>query len=152
MDAQTPLHITLFGGLSVKHGDRTLADLPSRQTAALLAYLALNGGRKHPREELQVLLWPDSTQEKARQNLRQCLRSLRDVLEQPPFAPDSVLLSTRSSLQLNPELVRIDTVEFERAIEAARGTADRAERARHLARAMEVYRGELLPGFYQDCF
>ncbi len=52
-----------------------------RKTAALLAYLALEGPTS--RERLGALLWPEArTEETARNNLRQLLRRLRGLLGQ----------------------------------------------------------------------
>lgn len=150
----TPLTLTimLFGGLSLRQGDRPLACLPPQQTSALLAYLALNLNRTHTREELLAHFWPESEPEKARQNLRQCLHSLRELLEQPPFAPQTILLTTRSSVQLAAEVVRTDVAEFEQLLAAAKRAETPSERIRLLSQASELYRGDLLPGFYQDVF
>ncbi|MFT3765205.1 MAG: hypothetical protein QM820_06770 [Minicystis sp.] len=46
-----------------------------RRTAAVLAYLALEGPT--PKYRLAGLLWPDSDEEKARNNMRQLLHRLR---------------------------------------------------------------------------
>ena len=146
------LTITLFGKLSVDYEGRLFAELPPQQSAALLAYLALNSRRRIPHPELLDLLWPESEPEKARQNLRQCLRSLRLLLEQPPFAPGSVLRTARADIRLNPAHARTDVAEFESQLAAAKQAADRAERISRLTRAVDLYQGELLPGFYQDYF
>src|SRR5205807_10206371 len=62
----------------------------------------------------------------------------------------AVLRTTYESVSLNPELVTTDVERFEGALAAAR-SADRAlERARLLSEAVDLYRGELLPGHYED--
>lgn len=50
---------------------------PPRKTAALLAYLALEGPT--PRSRLAGLLWPDADERTARNNLAQSLRRLKDL-------------------------------------------------------------------------
>lgn len=60
-----------------------------RKTAALLGYLALQGPT--PRSTLAGMLWPESGEEGARANLRQCLRRLRGALGMDIVAPDDTL-------------------------------------------------------------
>ena len=151
-DDNSTLRITLFGGLSIRLADQSQIELPPRQSAALLAYLALNCRQPQSREVVFTLLWPEEEPEKARQNLRRCLHYLRDLLEQPPFPPGSILLTTRTSIQLNTEIVSTDVAEFEQTLGLALRSEDRAERIRLRSRAAELYGGELLPGYYQDSF
>jgi len=149
---QPLLSITLFGGLTVRVGEQPVIGLRPQQSASLLAFLSLHSQRAHTREEILALFWPDSDPEKARQNLRQCLHTLRTVLESQPIVPGTALLSTRSTVQLNPKSVCIDVVEFERTIASASRTGDRVERIAAFQHAVQLYRGELLPGFYHDAF
>jgi two-component SAPR family response regulator len=64
-----PWNITLLGGLSARHADRTITRFATQKTAALLAYLAFYRDRAHPREVLIALLWPDSDEKAARNRL-----------------------------------------------------------------------------------
>ncbi len=142
----------MFGGLSIHHSDRSPVKLPPQQTSSLLAYLALRVGRSTPREELAALLWPESEPEKAFQNLRQCIRSLRLMLELPDFDAESILLATRTEVSLNSANVLTDVGEYEDALDAAARAESPTDRVAHLSRAVDLYRGELLPGFYLDPF
>ncbi len=74
-----------------------------RKTAALLAYLALEGAT--PRSLLAGLLWPDALETGARGNLRQLLRRLRDGAGSDLIAGDDPLL-------LSPEIT-VDAVQLE---------------------------------------
>jgi DNA-binding SARP family transcriptional activator len=51
--------IELLGGLRATHGNSVIAQFPSRPIAMLSARLALQPQRRHPREELIELLWPN---------------------------------------------------------------------------------------------
>lgn len=51
-----------------------------RPAQSLLAYLLLNADKSIRREKLAGLLWPDSDEASARNNLRQALWRLRSVL------------------------------------------------------------------------
>ncbi len=145
-----PSTIELFGGLCVKQGDQTIARFRTQKTAVLLAYLACFLRRTHPREELVELLWPDTDIESGRTSLRTALASLRRQLEPPGTPENSVLVADRANVRLNPDVVSTDVAAFETALRAAKHTEDPAERTAHLTRAVERYRGPLLPGFYED--
>src|SRR6266487_4436810 len=66
-----PPRIALAGGILT---------LRMRKDLALLAYLAVEQQHTHSRETLVGPLWPDSTEEAARNNLRVALASLRRLL------------------------------------------------------------------------
>ncbi len=67
-----------LGGAALRGEDRILT--LERRTAALLLYLALEGPT--PRSKLAGLLWPESREKTARNNLRQLLKRLRAAAEQ----------------------------------------------------------------------
>ena len=66
-------HLVVLGGAFLQTA-RTRHRL-ERRTAAVLAYLALEG--ETPKYRLAGLLWPESSEETARGNMRQLLRRLR---------------------------------------------------------------------------
>ncbi|GAB4530332.1 MAG: hypothetical protein Kow0063_08280 [Anaerolineae bacterium] len=72
----------------------------SNKVKALLAYLAVEADRPHPRETLAGLLWPDYPDRSALANLRSALANLRQAIgdrqAEPPF-----LLITRDTIQFN---------------------------------------------------
>ncbi|HEY0075794.1 MAG TPA: hypothetical protein VGB77_16960 [Abditibacteriaceae bacterium] len=63
--------VEMFGGLRLQRGETTVLRFRTRQTAALLAYLAYFP-RPHSRESLVEQFWPDSATDKGRNNLRVC--------------------------------------------------------------------------------
>ncbi|MFB3882374.1 MAG: BTAD domain-containing putative transcriptional regulator [Armatimonadota bacterium] len=142
--------IQLLGGLRVVCGERVIARFRTHKTGALLAFLAYHLASAHPREALAVLLWPDSTPEAGQMSLRVALSSLRHQLEPPGTRAGTVLVADRSSVGLDPAAVATDVAEFEAALRTAEHSASEAERGQHLARAISLYGGPLLPGYYQD--
>jgi DNA-binding SARP family transcriptional activator len=63
------LEVRLLGAFEARvdgHGGR----LASTRAQSLLAYLALRNGRPQRRDRVAYLLWPDSTDQQARTNLR----------------------------------------------------------------------------------
>lgn len=72
------LEISVFGGLSAWYlGNRLRL---GKKQGALLAYLALSHDGKVNRERVGSLLWSDHPVSKAKRNLRQVLKNLRDQL------------------------------------------------------------------------
>jgi len=107
--------------------------LAQPKRVALLAYLAAaTPPRLHRRDSLVALFWPELDQEHARAALRQALHGLRQALG------DGVLVTRGDEdIGLDREQIRCDVVEFERSTEAGR-----------LADALDLYRGDLLEGFF----
>ncbi|HZT43024.1 MAG TPA: SBBP repeat-containing protein [Chthonomonadaceae bacterium] len=147
-----PWRIEMLGGLQViREGQEPLVFSP-QQSSALLAYLALHFQKNHTREELIERLWSDEEAGDVQKKLRRSLYLLRQRFEQPPFEQADLLLTTSKTLGLDANLVSTDVQDFKDALSAAASTNDLSLRQQYLARAVGLYRGDLLPGFYQDCF
>src|SRR5437588_11925454 len=100
--------IELLGELRVLQGDRVVTRFRTEKTGALLGYLAYYLDRRHPRETLIELLWPEDDPDAGRHKLSVALSSLRQELE-PPGVPDgSVLITDRVLVSLNPATVTTD--------------------------------------------
>ena len=74
------LEVRLLGTFRVKSGTKIVA-LTSRPAQSLFAYLILNAGTSYRREKLAGQLWPDSTEESARDYLRHALWRIRKSLQ-----------------------------------------------------------------------
>jgi len=140
--------IEMLGTLRVSREESSVGRFRTRRVALLLAHLAVYRTRLHFRDEIGELLWPESEPETIRRNLRQALFSLRHVLEPPPLPPGSILQVQQSRLRLNPDLVATDVADFDRAVAEARKGGPGAIKALH--RAIDLYKGDLLPGFDED--
>ncbi|PYR77427.1 MAG: hypothetical protein DMF86_09150, partial [Acidobacteria bacterium] len=139
--SQTPsvtLRLTLFGAVDARSSAGEVLPLPTRKAQALVAYLAVHGPAS-TRDSLAALLWGDSGEDQARQSLRQALFSLRKVFDR---AAPAALVPHGDSFQLNRAVVECDVWEFDAA------TRDGSPAA--LARAVALYRGDLLDGLSID--
>ncbi len=129
-DTRSRLEIRLLGGFSVTK-DGVPLNIGSRAAQALLAYLALTAGSRHRRERLTGLLWPDSDEASARQNLRNALWALRKAVG------EGYLLADKISVGFDQHAgYFLDAA-------ALSGSVD-------LEEAVASYGGELLPGFYDE--
>ena len=145
-----PWRVQLLGGLETRCGRRLIARFRTHKTGALFAYLAYHCERPHPREVLIDLLWPDCPAKAGRHSLSMALSALRRQLEPPGVPEGTVLVADRDAVQLDSKAVTVDVREFEAALVAARRSGTEAERVEWLSRGVELYRGELLPGFYDN--
>src|SRR5215475_35588 len=94
------LEVRLLGGFLISRAGSPIA-LTSRPAQSLFAYLILRADRAHRREKLAGMLWPDSLEETARDNLRHALWRLRKALESTSFTrflhADDVTISFKES-------------------------------------------------------
>lgn len=130
------LRIQLLGEFDATYNGVRVTAVNSPRLRALLAYLILHRGTPQPRQHLAFLLWPDSTEEQARTNLRNLVHLLRQALPDSDGCPRSegqVLLWEPCTP------CTLDIVEFEAAF-----------RAGALTDAVDLYRGDLLPECYGD--
>ncbi|MFN0186873.1 MAG: ATP-binding protein [Aquabacterium sp.] len=132
-----PCRVWLLGTLEVELGPQRLQRLPSRAVAALLARLSLYPQRLHPREELIELLWPGVELDAGRNRLRQALSVLRGLLQTP--ASGQIIEADRVGVRVVAGALDCDVVRFEALARAGRS-----------AEALALYRGELMPGHYDD--
>lgn len=105
-----------------------------RELGLLVFLAAASPPGFHRRDRLLGIFWPDREESRGRHSLNQILYSLRNALGK------SVLVS-RGADEVGVDARRLwcDAAAFESALEAGSP-----------AEALELYRGELLPGFYID--
>jgi len=105
---------------------------------ALLAFLLLHRTSHLTRDAVAFALWPDDAESDARTNLRRHLHHLGTT-----FPPSDVpyVTTVDDTIRWNPEIeLWFDVDEFERL----------AEDDAHLAEAVAMYAGDLLPTVYDD--
>lgn len=134
------LQVSLLGQFRVLHGEEPVSSLGGRRLQALLAYLILSPDVPQSRARLAFHFWPDSSEAQALANLRKVLHDLRLALPEPDrwLAADSNHVTWRGD-----SLYTLDVTEFQAVLAGAR-TPDA------VARGVCLYRGELLPGCWDD--
>jgi len=127
------IRIQTLGGLSVRGDDGQALSGAAAQPrrVAVLALLARAGARGVSRETLLALLWPDASEDRARNTLAQAVYSLRRDLKS-----EAAIVGAKE-LCLDPDVVTSDVAEFSAAV--SRGGD---------ARAAELYGGPFLYGFH----
>ena len=131
------LEVRLLGKFAANLAGRPI-EIPWHPGQLLLAYLILNAGTAHRREKLAGLLWPDSDEANARNNLRQALWRLRQVLG------EAYILADKISVGFNPE------ADYHLDVDLLLNDGAETSSVDELIRLVSAYQGSLLPGFYED--
>ena len=142
------LHVSLLGEQAITD-DGTAVQARSSRTAALVAYLVVHAGSPQARQRIAGTFWPDSTDAQALTNLRRELHHLRQVLGDEP----SLVVTSRDLCWRDTDTCQVDlrTFAIQRAAALAAAAAGDSEGiAVHAAAAVAQYRGDLLPGSYDD--
>lgn len=142
--------IEMFGQLKVIQADQEQTRFRTHKIGWILAYLALHLHQSVPRERLVDLFWPDKEIEAGRASLNNALSSLRRQLEPPGFPRNSLLIANWQEVRLNASAIHTDVQEFEELVRLAERATTEPERISFLERATSLYRGELLPGCYEE--
>ena len=143
------MEIRLLGEQRVLGGPQSGARHFSSRSFALLAYLILHAGVPQGRGHLSAIFWPDSNEAQARTNLRRELHNLRILL-----AGDPSLGVQPATLTWNDcPSCRVDVRSFDRERRAAlkaQSIGDTAGFLAHAESAVGEYRGDLMPGSYEE--
>lgn len=132
------IRLRFFGSVELDRNGETLGRvLAQPKRLALLAYLAIAPDTFHRRDSLLALFWPELGEARARAALNQALRFLRRELE----GTDGSVIVSRGPAEVGivGDAISCDAAAFDRFIER-----------RRWAEALQLYRGNLLPGFHID--
>ena len=118
------LVIRLLGTPQVLLDGQMVLSTQTPKALALLAYLAVEGDRAHPRSTLAALFWPDAPEAKAHQDLRQVLARLRQAIGEASAGPAHLLADARTIHFLSQSSAWLDVATFS-------GLVDSTERHPH---------------------
>jgi DNA-binding SARP family transcriptional activator/Tol biopolymer transport system component len=131
--SQHQIHLRVFGGIELLGPDgrpvRSVLAQPKR--LALLVYLAAAARGVHRRDTLFAVFWPEADVDHARSALNRAVYFLRQAL-----GAEVIVTHGDEEVGVAPDLLRCDVAEFEAALAA--GATERA---------VDLYRGDLAPGF-----
>jgi DNA-binding SARP family transcriptional activator/tetratricopeptide (TPR) repeat protein len=142
------LHVSLLGEQAITE-DGTGIQARSSRAIALVAFLAAHAGAPQSRQHIAGVFWPDSTDAQALTNLRRELHHLRQILGEE----GSLVVTARDLCWRDTDTCRVDLRVFDIARLAARTAAAAGDDAGvlvHAVTAVDCYRGDLLPGMYDD--
>ena len=124
------MRLRAFGGLWIENLGADSDAGPRPRPLALLAILAIAGGKGASRDEVLGILWPEAEEERARQSLSQVIYSLKR-----DFGVDVAASGPR--LRLDEQQLSSDVGDFKAAVSA-----------KDWPRAAALFTGPFLDGFY----
>lgn len=134
------LHVYLLGDFRLVYGDSPITGVDSARLQSLFAYLILHRDAPQSRHHLAFLFWPDSSEAQAHTNLRKLVYQLRHTL---PNANQFLRCDAQTVQWRADAPFTLDVDDFKhRLAQATSATA--------LQRAVDIYRGDLLPSCYDD--
>jgi DNA-binding SARP family transcriptional activator/tetratricopeptide (TPR) repeat protein len=142
------LHVSLLGEQAITE-DGTSVQARSSRSVALVAFLAAHAGEPQSRQRIAGMFWPESTDAQALTNLRRELHHLRQILGEE----SSLVVASRELCWRDTDSCRVDLRVFATARSAAMAAdaaGDDAGVLTHAATAVECYKGDLLPGVYDE--
>jgi DNA-binding SARP family transcriptional activator len=143
----------MFGKFCVRRDEKTVNGLDAGKLQELFSYILVFRESPHSRESLAALLWGDSSTVQSKKYLRQALWQIQSFFGSEnshgrifDVEPDWV--------SFNPGFeIGLDIAAFEQAFSLSREIAGQKlddAQAEMLDRAIRLYQGDLLEGWYQD--
>jgi DNA-binding SARP family transcriptional activator/tetratricopeptide (TPR) repeat protein len=143
------LHVSLLGEQAITDSGTGAVRPWSPRMAALVTFLVTHAGLPQGRQRIAELFWPDSPPHQALTNLRRELHHLRNALgEEPALVVTAKDLCWRDGGTSRVD-VRVFDIEHAAALASA-SAGDRGALIAHATAAIAEYRGDLLPGVYDD--
>jgi DNA-binding SARP family transcriptional activator len=149
------LSVRMLGKFSLRRNEEAVRGLDGSKLQELFCYLVIHRNSPHPRESLAALLWGDGSTARSKKYLRKALWQVQSALDyQNCEGQERILQVEPDWVSLNPTAeIWLDVAEFEQAFSEAREVAGQhldTAVAQALDHAVQLYRGDLLEGFYQD--
>lgn len=139
--------------MEVRWQDSPPLHFPTCRARSVFAFLALNPLRTFHRDVLAGQFWGERTDAKARKALRTTLWRIRSVLKPRGDEVSILRVSNEEIGFLDSDATWVDALEFQRRVHAlapGSGSLLDEEATSSLDRAVDLYRGDLLDGLYDD--
>jgi DNA-binding SARP family transcriptional activator len=145
--------LCLFGRFEAKHFGAPVPGFDARRVQELMSVLLLSADRSANREILADRLWPDTDTVRSKKYLRQTLWQLQRCFEQSRTRPVDLVAEPEWVRLVPGDDLWVDVLEFQKAcdvITRVNGGVLSPQDHACLVDAVDLYRGELLEGWYHD--
>lgn len=142
------LAFSLLGDWSASLSGSRTDSLPTGVNGTILATLLLAPHSVWVRRDLGGLVWgSDELEFAVDQRLRTSLTAIRRFLESLTTGGSALLVADARVITLDWEKLRTDVQDFRTAVRKALPESDHSLRGAYLKQALDIYKGDLLPGF-----
>jgi DNA-binding SARP family transcriptional activator len=144
------LNIFLLGGVTLQGATANELRFPTKKSKSLFAYLVLYKERTFQRTAVAGLFWPERDEERAQRSLNSEVWRLRSMLSNAGLEPATFLHSDHCSIGFRADSDHwVDAAEFH-SFTNALSTHPAKTTLQNLVTAVELYRGDLLEGLFDD--
>lgn len=147
------IKVSLFGKFNITHGEKKTY-IRARKVQELLIYLLMFRHDPQPRESLSEILWADQPTLISKRNLRQTLWHLQSAFRKFKTSSKLELLIDDGWIHIRlPTNFWLDTAEFEQVFNQVNykpAQEVNTEDFDAMQYAVNLYKGDLLEGWYQD--
>ena len=147
------IKVSLFGKFNIAYGKKRTY-IRARKVQELFIYLLVFRKKPQPRESLSEILWADQPMITSKKNLRQTLWHLQSAFKEFKNSSRLELLIDDGWIHIRlPTDFWLDTAEFEHVFNLVNHKQVRElsiEDFNAMQYAVNLYRGDLLEGWYQD--
>ena len=147
------IKVSRFGQFNIAYGEKKTY-IRARKVQELLIYLLMFRNHPQPRESLSEILWADQPAIISKKNLRQTLWHLQAAFKAFQDSSGLELLIDDGWIHIRlPSNFWLDTAEFEEVFNQVNHKPARevsAEDFDTMQYAVNLYKGDLLEGWYQD--
>lgn len=142
------IKVRLLNGFDLSIHNAQSIVFHSQRLQSLFAYLLLHKESDISRKVLAFLLWPESNEAQALTNLRKHIMHLKDALRNLLPDIEQLIATDRSFIRWNPPpSFQCDVDDFHTLLSGGNGQNGVLD---NLRAAIELYKGELLPGCYDE--
>jgi DNA-binding SARP family transcriptional activator len=145
--------VTLFGKFNIEREEKKIAGIEARKVQELLSYLLIFRNHPQSRDVLSETLWNNHPPDNSKKYLRQTLWRLQSALKMGRILSEPVLFIDQDWIQFNLTTdFWLDIAEFEKTFNFIKGKKIKDLNTLDfelLKSAVDVYKGDLLEGWYQ---
>jgi DNA-binding SARP family transcriptional activator len=144
----------LLGPGQAYYDGKPITGFPGQQYCLLFYYLLLNRQIPHTREQVATIFWNDSSAAIARKNLRNSLWRLSQSFQSSGASLEDLIAIHEDYLTfINTDIYELDIDQIDAASRCSLDQANQelsADQISLLETAVELYKGDLLEGIYED--
>lgn len=148
------IRVRLFGKFSAERNGGIIEGMQARKVRELFSYLLIFRNHPQPREVICEILWGNQPASKAKKYLRQALWRLQLALNNAANSNKPEIVADSDWIQISPSAsFRLDIREFEQVFNTFSAKDPRelsSKDSKTIGSAINLYRGDLLEGWYQD--
>lgn len=136
------LTINMLGKVNIQYNGKSIDDKLGKKLVALICLLVLNKNRDMSKEKIISYLWPDSTDDAAKYNLRFNLWTIKNTIPQDKSGKDFIIVGKdycriNENYAFNCDIIALERIKYSKNLTIS-----------ELIELKELFHGDFLEGLY----